>query len=685
LPNTRNHIHTRQDNVIENYHGTLVADPYRWLEDPASPETLAWVEAQNAATADYLAQVPARESIRASLTGLWDYPKYSVPQKRGNRYFFTKNTGLQNQAILYMQETLAGEPIAILDPNTLSDDGTVALTNISPSEDGKLLAYSLSSAGSDRQEIKIRDVDNGNDYAEVIKWCKFSNIAWRHDNAGFFYNRFPEPGTVAQEDENNFSLVYLHLVSTPQANDQLIYERPDFKELTFFPTITDDGAYLILFVTQGSASENRIYYRQVDSDGPFIRLLDDADAIYSPIGNSGPIFYFHTTRDAPRGRIIAIDTRNPEYAQWQELIPQQDDIFSFASVVNDQFVVTYMHDAHHRVRLYNLDGSFTREIALPALGSIFELSGRSRDTEMFINFTSFLYPPSIFRYDFASGTLTLLWDVSLNFDPQSYETRQVFYPSKDGTRVPMFLTHKKGLALDGNNPTLLVGYGGFNISQTQVFAVGPLLWIAHGGVYAKANLRGGGEYGEEWHHAGMLEKKQNVFDDFIAAAEWLIANKYTSTSRLAIHGGSNGGLLVAACMLQQPDLYGAVVCAVPVIDMLRYHKFTVGRYWIPEYGNAEADPEHFKFLYAYSPLHNVKEGVAHPPVLILSADTDDRVVPAHAKKFGATLQAAHRGGNPILLRIETKAGHGFGKPTTKIIEEQADMYAFLFDIFGVDE
>jgi prolyl oligopeptidase len=685
LSNTHNHIHTRQENIIEDYHGTPVADPYRWLEDPASAETLGWVEAQNAVTADYLAKVPARESIKARLTGLWDYPRYSVPQKRGNRYFFTKNSGLQNQAIFYMQETPASEPIAILDPNTLSDDGTIALTNVSPSEDGKLLAYSLSSSGSDRQEIRIRDVDNGNDYAEVIKWCKFSNIAWRHDNAGFFYNRFPEPGTVAQEDENTFSRVYWHQVGTPQAEDQLIYERPDFKELTFYPTITDDGAYLILFVTHGSASENRIYYRQVESDGPFIRLLDDADAIYSPIGNSGPIFYFHTTQAAPRGRIIAIDTRNPERTQWQELIPQQDDIIAFASVVNDQFVVTYMHDAHHRVRLYNFDGSFTREIALPALGSIFELSGRSRDTELFINFTSFLYPPSIFRYDFASGALTLLWDVGLNFDPAGYETTQVFYPSKDGTRVPMFLTHKKGLALDGNNPTLLFGYGGFNISLTPVFAVGPLLWIEHGGVFARANLRGGGEYGEEWHHAGMLEKKQNVFDDFIAAAEWLIANKYTRTSRLAINGGSNGGLLVAASMLQRPDLYGAVVCAVPVIDMLRYHKFTVGRYWIPEYGNAEADPEHFKFLYAYSPLHNVKEGVAYPPTLILSADTDDRVVPAHAKKFGATLQAASSNDHPILLRIETKAGHGFGKPTTKIIEEQADMYAFLFDIFCVDD
>lgn len=681
---TNRHIPTHRDDIIEDYHGTKISDPYRWLEDPSSPETLAWVEAQNAVTSQFLADVPARETIQARLTELWDYPKYSAPWKRGKRYFFTKNTGLQNQAVLYMQETLAGEATVILDPNTFSADGTIALTNMAVSKDGKLLAYGTSSSGSDQQDIKIRDIDSGSDYPEVIQWCKFSNIAWRHDNQGFFYNCFPQPGTVPVEDENNYSRVYWHTPGTPQTEDQLVYERPDAKELSFYPFITDDGAYLILHVTHGSASENRIYYREVNSDGPFIRLLDEADANYYVIGNSGPIFYIQTTLDAPRGRIIAIDTRHPEHASWQELIPQQADVIAFASIINHQFVIAYMHDAHHQMKLYNLDGSFVRDIVLPTLGSIFELSGKPADTEMFINFTSFLYPPSIFRYDFSSDMLTLQWGAKLNFDAASYETSQVFYTSKDGTRVPMFLTHKKGLTLDGNNPTLLYGYGGFNISLTPSFAVAPLLWIEHGGIFAVANLRGGSEYGEEWHHAGMLEKKQNVFDDFIAAAEWLIANKYTRTDKLAITGRSNGGLLVGACMVQRPNLYGAVVCGVPVTDMLRYHKFTVGRFWIPEYGDAETNAEHFKFLYAYSPLHNVKEGVSYPPTLVQTADTDDRVVPAHAKKFAATLQAAHAGDNPILVRIETKAGHGLGKPTTKVIEDQRDMYTFLFKVLNVD-
>jgi prolyl oligopeptidase len=678
-----NNIDTRRDDIIDDYHGTKVPDPYRWLEDPDSAATQAWVVAQNAVTSAYLAAIPARESIRTRLTRLWDFPKYSAPQKKGHRYFFTKNTGLQNQAILYMQDTLTGEAVALIDPNTFSADGTVALTNTAFSEDGTHLAYGTSSRGSDWQEIKVLDNESGAGFDEVIQWCKFSSIAWRHDNAGFFYNRLPEPGTVAEEDQNNFSRVYWHKLATPQAGDQLVYERPDAKELSFHPLISDDGVYLILYVTHGTDPHNRIYYREVDSNAPFIRLLDEADAMYNPIGNSGSIFYFHTTQDAPRGRIIAIDIRNPERKQWRELLPQQDDVIAFAQIVNNQFVLTYMRDAYHQVKLYDLDGGFLRQIALPALGSIIELSGRPQDSELFINFTSFLYPPGIFRYDFTNDTLSLLWNVGLNFDPAGYETTQVFYTSRDGTRVPMFLTHKRGLVLDGANPTLLYGYGGFDISMTPAFAVGRLLWLEHGGIFAVANLRGGGEYGEEWHNAGMLEKKQNVFDDFITAAEWLISNKYTCSAKLSIHGGSNGGLLVAACMAQRPDLYGAVVCAVPVIDMLRYHKFTVGRYWVPEYGDAESSPEHFKFLYAYSPLHNTREGVVYPPTLILTADTDDRVVPAHANKYAATLQAANGGDNPILVRIEMKAGHGLGKPTAKVIEEQCDMYAFLFHVLGI--
>ena len=674
---------TRRDDIIDDYHGTKVADPYRWLENPTSEETLAWVEAQNALMSHHIKTIPAHRQIQARLTTLWDYPKYSVPVRKGGRYFFSKNSGLQNQSVLYVQQTLQGEAAVVIDPNTFSEDGTLALTNQAFSKDGKMLAYGVSSGGSDWQEIKIRQVESGIDFPEVIRWCKFSSIAWRHDNQGFYYNRLPEPGTVPEEDQSNFSQVYWHTLDTPQSEDLLMYERPDAKELSFSPFVTNDGVYLVLHVWHGTEPKNRLYYREVNSVGPFIRLLDDADARYSLVGNTGSIFYIWTNLDAPRNRIIAIDIEHPDRANWKELIPQQDDVMDFVMMVNNQFVVTYMHDAYHLMKIYNLDGSFVRDIALPTLGSIVEISGKPEHTEMFINFTSFLYPPTIFRYDFPSSSLTLLHGTEIDFDASSYETKQVFYTSKDGTRVPMFLTHKKGLTLDGNNPTLLYGYGGFDNSLTPSFTIATLVWLEHGGIYAVANLRGGGEYGEEWHRAGTLENKQNVFDDFIAAAEWLIANKYTNTSRLAIQGGSNGGLLVAACMIQRPALFGAVLCHVPVIDMLRYHKFTVGRYWVSDYGNAETDPEHFKFLYAYSPLHNVKEGEVYPATFILAADTDDRVVPAHAKKFAATLQAADGGKNPILLRIETKAGHGLGKPTAKVIEERSDVLAFLFERFGM--
>ncbi len=674
---------THRDEIIENYHGTLVADPYRWLEDAASEETLAWAAAQNTVTHAYLDAIPQREQIKARFTELLDYPKYSAPHKEGERYYFSKNTGLQNQGVLYMQRTLDGETTLVLDPNTFSADGTIALTNQSFSEDGLLLAYGTSDSGSDWQEIKIRRVDEGTDYEEVIRWTKFTSIAWRHDGQGFYYNRFPEPGTVSPEDQTNFNKVYWHTLSTPQSEDQLIYERPDAKELGFTPFISDDGMYLLLHVWHGTDPKNRFYYREVTSDAPFRRLLDEADASYDFIGNDGSHFYFTTDHDASRKRIIAIDIHNPERTHWQELIPEQEMVIAFTLLVNQQFVVVYMQDAHHIVKLYEKDGRFVREIELPTLGSIVDISGKPKGTELFLSFTSFLYPPSIYRYDFTTQQLSLFRNTEIKFDQSTYETQQVFYTSKDGTRVPMFLTYKRGLKLDGNNPVLLYGYGGFDISLTPSFSVSILLWVEMGGIYAVANLRGGNEYGEEWHLAGMLEKKQNVFDDFIAAGEWLIKNDYTNTKRLAINGGSNGGLLTGACLVQQPDLYGAVVCEVPVIDMLRYHTFTVGRYWISEYGDAEHNPEHFKFMYAYSPLHNVKTGVAYPPTLIMTADTDDRVVPAHAKKFMATLQAANGGNNPILLRLEMKAGHGFGKPTTKIIEERSDMLAFLSKIFGM--
>ncbi|GCE04989.1 prolyl oligopeptidase family serine peptidase [Dictyobacter aurantiacus] len=672
---------TRRDETIEDYHGTRVADPYRWLEDEKSAQTQSWVEQQHALARAYLDKLPDLEQIRARYIELFNYPKFSAPRKRGGRYYFSRNTGLQNQSVLYMQSSLESDERVVLDPNSLSADGTVSLTNQVFSHDGSLLAYGTSSSGSDWQEIHIRQVDSGVDFNEVIHWCKFSGIAWRHDNSGFFYNRLPEPGTVAEEDQSKFSKVYWHAINTPQSEDQLIFERPEAKELSFTPSITDDGKYLFLTVWNGTEPRNRLYYREVGSSAPFVRLLDEADASYDLIGNDGPIFYIQTNLNAPKGRIIAIDSANPDRENWRELIAEQDDVMAFAQIVNQQFVIAYMHDAHHEIKLYSKDGSLQQQLALPTLGSIIDLSGEPDGDELFITFTSFLFPSTVFRYDFVCNTLYPLRQSQASFDPAGYETTQVFYPSKDGTRVPMFLTHKKGLVLDGNNPVLMYGYGGFDISLTPTFGVTPLVWIERGGIYAVANLRGGSEYGEQWHEAGMLEKKQNVFDDFISAAAWLVANNYTRPSRIAIMGGSNGGLLVAACLVQRPDLYGAVICRVPVIDMLRYHRFTVGRYWIGEYGDAENNPEQFAFLYAYSPLHNVRPGTAYPPTLIMTADTDDRVVPAHARKFAATLQAAQAGESPILLRVEMKAGHGMGKPTAKIIEEEADILAFLFHTF----
>jgi len=681
---------TRKADQIDDYHGTKVADPYRWLEDPDSEETKAWVEGQNKVTFGYLAEIPVREQIKQRLTQLWNYEKYGIPFKEGNRYFYFKNDGLQNQSVLYTLTSLDAEPTVLLDPNTLSEDGTVALSGLSITEDGKLMAYGLSTSGSDWNEWKVREVETGKDLSDHLKWVKFSGASWTHDGQGFFYSRYDEPNEATKlEDINYYQKLYYHKLGTPQSEDTLIYHRPDQKEWMFGAGVTEDGRYLIISIDRGTDPKNLVFYKDLATpDSPVVELISEFEANFSFIDNDGSVFWFRTDLDAPRGRVIAIDINNPPSSPlskggWQEVIPQAAETLEGVGLLNNQFVTDYLKDARSSIKIFDLDGSFIREVDLPGIGSAGGFGGKRYDTETFYTFTSFTTPATIYRYDMVSGESTLFRQPHVDFNPDDYETKQVFYSSKDGTQVPMFITHKKGLPLDGNNPTYLYGYGGFNVSLTPNFSVSRLVWMEMGGVYAVPNLRGGGEYGEEWHQAGTKLNKQNVFDDFIAAAEWLINNNYTKPEKLAIAGGSNGGLLVGACMTQRPDLFGAALPAVGVMDMLRFHKFTIGWAWCSDYGSPD-NPEEFQALYTYSPLHNLKPGTAYPATMITTADHDDRVVPAHSFKFTAALQEAHAGEKPVLIRIETKAGHGAGKPTTKIIEELADEWAFLVRSLDID-
>jgi len=675
---------TATTNQVDVYHGVAVKDPYRWLEDDNSAATKAWVEAENKVTFDYLASIPQRDAIKRRLTELWNYERYGVPFKRGPRYFFSKNDGLQNQSVLYTRPSLDAEASVLLDPNTLSTDGTVALSGYDITDDGKLMAYGLSTSGSDWQEWRVRDVATAKDLPDVIKWVKFSSASWAKNGCGFYYSRYDEPKEEAKLTRvNYFQKLYFHRLGSPQSEDQLVYERPDQKEWSFGGGVTDDGHYLIISSGQGTDPKNRVLYQDLQApDAPVVELLMDFDADYSFIDNDGPIFWFRTDLNAPRRRIIAIDTRNPARENWQEIIPQTAETLTGATVINNQFLCTYLKDAHSQVKIFDLEGKFVREIELPGICSVGGFPGKRSDTETFYSYTSFTTPGAIYRLNLQTGTSSMYWLPKLKFNPADYETRQVFFASKDGTKIPMFITHKKGLKLDGKNPTLLYGYGGFSISLTPSFSVANLAWMEMGGVYAMPNLRGGGEYGEEWHQAGTKLNKQNVFNDFISAAEWLIANGYTHPKKLAISGGSNGGLLVGACLTQRPDLYGACLPAVGVMDMLRFHKFTIGWAWTSDFGSADNAGE-FAALYAYSPLHNIKPGTEYPATLITTADHDDRVVPAHSFKFAATLQAAQAGPEPILIRIETKAGHGAGKPTSKVIEEVADKCAFLVKSLGM--
>jgi prolyl oligopeptidase len=669
---------SRQANQIDDYHGTKVTDAYRWLEDLDSEETKAWIEAQNHLTFAYLNQIPARDTIKQRLTQLWDYEKFGIPFKEGERYFYFKNDGLQNQSVLYTLISLDDKPQVLIDPNTFSEDGTVALSGLDISQDGQLIVYGLSTSGSDWKEWKVRQVETGEDLPDCIKWVKFSGASWTHDYQGFFYSGYEPPNEESKlEDLNYYQKLYYHQIGTPQSEDELIYHRPDHKEWMFSGSVTEDGHYLIISVSQGTDPRNLIFYKDLQNpDSPVVELISEFEANYSFIDHEGSLFWFRTDLDAPRGRVIAIDINNPAQEHWQEIIPQTEQTLEGVGILNHQFVVDYLKDAHSAIKIFNLDGSFVRDVELPGIGSAGGFYGKRDDTETFYSFTSFTIPTTIYRYNMVSGKSTIFRQPSIKFNPDDYETKQIFYPSKDGTQIPLFITHKKSLKLDGNNPTLLYGYGGFNVSLTPNFSVSRLVWMEMGGIYVMANLRGGGEYGEDWHQAGTKLNKQNVFDDFIAAGEWLINHDYTRKEKLAIMGGSNGGLLVAACITQRPDLFSAALPAVGVLDMLRFHKFTIGWAWCSDYGSPE-NLEEFKALYAYSPLHNLKSGTAYPATLITTADHDDRVFPAHSFKFAAALQAAQGGEKPVLIRIDTKAGHGAGKPTAKIIEELADEWAFL--------
>ena len=671
---------TRKVDQVDDYHGVKVADPYRWLETDVrtSKDVAEWVAAENKITFDYLAAIPEREPIRKQLTTLWNYEKYSVPFKRGSRYFYSKNNGLQNQFVVYTVEKWTDTPRVLLDPNSWSKDGTVALGGLEISDDAKYAAYSIAEAGSDWHIIRVVDVATGQQLPDELKWVKFSGISWTKDDKGFFYSRFPavEEGK-AYQSLNRDQKIYYHRLGTPQSDDVVVWYDASQPEWNYGAEVSEDGRYLIITTTKGTAAKNQVHVKDLrDPYAMPVTIVDKIENDYSFVGNDGPVLYFRTDLKAQKGRLIAIDLRNPASENWKELVPESDATLQGAGYVGHRLVANYLRDAHSEIRLFDTSGKLVRTMELDGIGSAGGFNGRSDDNETFYTFASFATPPSVYRYDLATGEKQLLFRAKVAMKPEDYEVKQVFYTSKDGTKVPMFLAYKKGLKLNGNNPTLLYGYGGFDISMTPSFSISRLTWMNMGGVYAVANLRGGGEYGEAWHEGGMKLHKQNVFDDFIAAGEYLVKNGYTKPSKLAIQGGSNGGLLIGAVENQRPDLFGATLPAVGVMDMLRFNQFTAGRYWVDDYGSS-ANADEFKALYAYSPYHNIKPGTKYPATLITTADTDDRVVPGHSFKYAAAIQAAQSGPAPVLIRIETRAGHGGGKPTAKVIEEVTDQLAFL--------
>ncbi len=677
--------------TVDTHFGVSVPDPYRWLEDDNSAATAEWVAAQNKVTEAFLANIPQRDAIKARLTRLWDYEKFGIPGKEGGRYFYSRNDGLQPQNVLYVADKLDAAPRVLLDPNTYRPDGTAALTSIALTDDGAFMAYGIADAGSDWETFRVRAVADGKDTADEIKWVKFSEASWTKDGKGFFYSRYDAP---KQGDElsgvNRFQKLYYHAMGTTQEKDQLVYDRLDQPDWGFSGTVSEDGKFLFITSWQGTDRKNRFFYAPISGAVParasVVELLPQLEAQYTPIGNVGPDLYFVTDLDAPRSRVIAINVNHPEKAAWKTIVPQGEATLTGASLVGGHLIGQYLKDAASQVKVFDLAGKHVRDVDLPGIGTAAGFAGKQSDAETFYSFVSYTIPPTIYRYDVKTGTSTVFKQAKVDFDAAAYETKQVFYPSKDGTKVPMFITARKGLKLDGSNPTLLYGYGGFNIPVTPGFSPAVAVWLEMGGVYAVANIRGGGEYGEQWHKAGTKLQKQNVFDDFSAAGDWLVANKYTRPTRLAIQGGSNGGLLVGACMIQRPDLFGAALPIVGVMDMLRYQKFTIGWAWASDFGAAEDSKEMFEYLHNYSPYHallGAKREARFPSTMVITADHDDRVVPAHSFKFAAALQAcatrqlAFDEKNPLLIRIETRAGHGAGKPTAKKIEEAADQWAFL--------
>ena len=673
---------TEKGDTVDEYFGNSVSDPYRWLEGDVRKESKVadWVKAQNGVAFGYIETLPRRKEIEERLTKLWNYEKYSAPFRRGDRYYFQKNDGLQNQYVLHWQDSLDGEASVLIDPNEWSKEGTTALGGMAFSDDGKYLAYGIQESGSDWRTWKVKEIETGQILEDELKWLKFGGVSWNRESTGFYYGRFDEPNSENEFTSLNLNQkVFFHELGTAQADDVLIHESPDHPKWGFSPTVTEDGRYLVLTVWKGTDSRYRIMYRDLDTEGSeLLTLIDNFENEYSFLGNEGPVFYFKSDLNAPKKCILTIDTAAADQpAQPKVIIAEADEAMQDASIVGDFIIADYLKDAKSQVKLFDLSGKFVREVSFPGIGTASGFGGRRDHDETFYSFSSFNRPPSTFRYDLKTGESTLLREAKVDFNPDDYEVKQVFYKSKDGTRVPMFITHKKGIELNGKNPTLLYGYGGFNISLTPGFSVSRLQWIEMGGIFAMPNLRGGGEYGKDWHKAGTKLKKQNVFDDFIAAAQYLIDNKYTSSKNLAIKGRSNGGLLVGACITQRPELFGAALPGVGVMDMLRFQEFTAGRYWVDDYGSSKANAEEFAALLAYSPYHNLKDGTSYPATMVTTADTDDRVVPGHSFKFAARLQEAHTGDNPVIIRIETSAGHGAGKPTSKTIEEIADEWAFL--------